>query len=442
MSDAIITAENLGKSYFIGAHRFMAKRLSEVLNEAIQSPIRHFKRLAGVRTQAEQIWALKDVSFSINKGEIVGIIGSNGAGKSTLLKILSRITDPTEGSAIIRGKLGSLLEVGIGFHPDLTGRENIYLNGIILGMSKAEVSRKFDEIIAFAEVEKFIDTPMKHYSSGMYVRLAFAVAAHLEPDILIIDEVLAVGDASFQQKCLGKISDVAKDGRTVLFVSHNMPAVLSLCDRALMLESGKLAADGRTRDVLDKYLEKVDEIATIPLQNRVDRKGDQSLKIVSCELRNNNNLSVPCVFSGENITLAIKYEAKDDQPLHNVHLTLELYGQFHQSLFQVGTNLLGADFTELPASGFILLKIPDLPLQPGHYPFDIYCTVEGEMADYVQNASVITVEAGDFYGSGKLPQLDHGPLLIKHSWSAGELFVERNRSKFASDAAQRKLQVG
>ena len=206
------------------------------------------------RTGARSIWALKDVSFDINRGEVVGIIGRNGAGKSTLLKILSEITEPTEGRVEIHGRVGSLLEVGTGFHPELTGRENVYLNGAILGMKRAEIERKFDEIVAFAEVEKFIDTPVKHYSSGMYLRLAFAVAAHLEPEILIVDEVLAVGDAAFQKKCLGKMAGVAKEGRTVLFVSHNMPAITRLCERAILLDEGRLLQDGVSHQVVKAYL--------------------------------------------------------------------------------------------------------------------------------------------------------------------------------------------
>jgi lipopolysaccharide transport system ATP-binding protein len=268
MSETVIKVEGLGKLYRIGARQEDYKTLRDTITDTFISPFRKIGRAAkrkdskgdsmlsalSSQLSADTIWALKDVSFEVKRGEVVGIIGRNGAGKSTLLKILSRITEPTEGYAEIRGRVGSLLEVGTGFHPELSGRENIYLNGAILGMKKAEIERKFDEIVAFAEVEKFIDTPVKHYSSGMYVRLAFAVAAHLEPEILLVDEVLAVGDARFQRKCLNKMQDVGLQGRTVLFVSHNMPAITRLCPRTVLLDSGKVLRDGLSHQVVSAYL--------------------------------------------------------------------------------------------------------------------------------------------------------------------------------------------
>jgi lipopolysaccharide transport system ATP-binding protein len=256
MSDLAIRAEGLSKLYRIG-ERQRYRALRDTLAQAISAPLRRLRSAGkGPSSSVERstFWALKDVSFEIKEGEVIGIIGRNGAGKSTLLKILSRITLPTGGEAFIHGRVGSLLEVGTGFHPELTGKENIYLSGAILGMRKAEIEHKFDEIVAFAEVEKFIDTPVKHYSSGMYVRLAFGVAAHLEPEILLIDEVLAVGDAEFQMKCLGKMNSVAREGRTVLFVSHNMTYINQLCSRSLLLVNGCLAHEGRTAEVVTKYL--------------------------------------------------------------------------------------------------------------------------------------------------------------------------------------------
>ncbi|MBM4423653.1 MAG: ABC transporter ATP-binding protein [Chloroflexi bacterium] len=251
MSDVAIRVENLSKQYRIG-QREPYKTLRDTLAEAFMAPLHAFR--SNGRTASEMIWALRDVSFEVKHGEAVGIIGRNGAGKSTLLKILSRITEPTTGRAVIHGRVGSLLEVGTGFNPELTGRENIYLNGAILGMKRREIERKFDEIVAFAELEKFIDTPVKRYSSGMYMRLAFSVAAHLEPEILVVDEVLAVGDVEFQKKCLGKMGNVAEEGRTVLFVSHNMPAITALCSRAILLKQGAVAADGYSHDVVGEYL--------------------------------------------------------------------------------------------------------------------------------------------------------------------------------------------
>src|SRR6201981_3867500 len=254
MSEVIIAAEDLSKCYIID-HKLGAQGYKRytALRDVIRDEVRNFARkvLGTARGrqsfhthETEEFWALKDVNFDVRQGEVLGIIGRNGAGKSTLLKILSRITEPTEGRVVLRGRVGSLLEVGTGFHPELTGRENIYLNGAILGMRKSEIDRKFDEIVAFAEVEKFIDTPVKRYSSGMYVRLAFAVAAHMETEILLVDEVLAVGDAEFQKKCLGKMGEVARCGRTILFVSHNMGSVASLCESALLLQDGRVVAAG------------------------------------------------------------------------------------------------------------------------------------------------------------------------------------------------------
>ena len=259
MSDIAIRVESLSKQYHIGRKQEKYKTLRDTLTDAFTSPFRRAgKLLRGQATGAaeldEMIWALKEISFEVKRGEVVGIIGRNGAGKSTLLKILSRITEPTTGFADIYGRVGSLLEVGTGFHNELTGRENIYLNGAILGMKRVEIERKFDEIVAFAEVEKFIDTPVKHYSSGMYLRLAFAVAAHLEPEILLVDEVLAVGDARFQKKCLNKMQDVGEQGRTVLFVSHNMPAITRLCERTILLDEGRTMADGPSHQVVGAYL--------------------------------------------------------------------------------------------------------------------------------------------------------------------------------------------
>jgi len=253
MSDIAIRVENLGKRYRIGQRRERYGTLRDTLMQALRAPLRAW-RDRGHRKGKAEIWALQDVSFDVHRGDVLAVIGRNGAGKSTLLKILSRVARPTVGRAWIHGRVGSLLEVGTGFHPELTGRENIYLNGAILGMTKTEIDRKFDEIVAFAELEKFLDTPVKHYSSGMYMRLAFAVAAHLEPDILLVDEVLAVGDAAFQKKCLGKMGEVAKEGRTVLFVSHNMATIQRLCHSALLLDSGRMTACGTVSDVIQLYL--------------------------------------------------------------------------------------------------------------------------------------------------------------------------------------------
>jgi lipopolysaccharide transport system ATP-binding protein len=280
MSDISIQVENLGKRYRIGAQQERFRTLRDSLVNAVTDPIRRFRQSQAEGQTQDTIWALKDVSFEVKQGEVLGIIGRNGAGKSTLLKILSHITDPTEGRVMLRGRVGSLLEVGTGFHPELTGRENIYLNGAILGMKKVEIERKFDEIVAFAEIEKFLDTSVKRYSSGMYVRLAFAVAAHLEPEILVVDEVLAVGDAEFQRKCLGKMGGVAREGRTVLFVSHNMAAIRNLCSTAILLEKGNLAYSDSAKDVVDYYLRSCNVNATETIRH-FDHTAGQKMYIKS-----------------------------------------------------------------------------------------------------------------------------------------------------------------
>jgi lipopolysaccharide transport system ATP-binding protein len=309
MKDIAIRAEGIGKLYRIGEReRYLAMR--DVLARALSSPARLFGRKAArSNSDSSQLWAVKDVSFEIRQGDVVGIIGRNGAGKSTLLKILARVTKPTRGFADVHGRMGTLLEVGTGFHPELTGRENVFLSGAILGMKKAEIKRNFDEIVAFAEVERFIDAPVKHYSSGMYMRLAFAVAAHLEPEILVVDEVLAVGDAAFQKKCLGKMGDVASGGRTVLFVSHNMNAVQRLCNRAILMESGRIAQLGSVRDCVKTY----SRPACLGSGGRVDlspssgvkRHGSGVARFETAELTNLAGDSISTVHFGESVCLRL-----------------------------------------------------------------------------------------------------------------------------------------
>ncbi|MBA4383619.1 MAG: ABC transporter ATP-binding protein [Anaerolinea sp.] len=294
MSDIAIKVENLGKRYRIGAQQERYKTLRESLMGAVIGPLRHLRNLqSAIRNpQSNFIWALKNISFEVKQGDVVGIIGRNGAGKSTLLKVLSHITEPTEGRVALRGRVGSLLEVGTGFHPELTGRENIYLNGAILGMRRSEIERRFDEIVAFAEIERFLDTPVKRYSSGMYVRLAFAVAAHLEPEILLVDEVLAVGDAEFQNKCLGKMGDVAKQGRVVLFVSHNLQAITSLCWKGILLLEGQMLYDGSAREAVSRYVLKSsdDQVLEQEIENKPRRSGEgKTVRLTRISLSFPNN---------------------------------------------------------------------------------------------------------------------------------------------------------
>lgn len=323
MSSPIITVHNLSKSYLVG-HQGPRERYSSLrdtlVRHARSAARKSWDMVRGRQIvqgdEVEEFWALQDVSFEVPQGEVLGIIGRNGAGKSTLLKILSRITEPTRGRVTLRGRVASLLEVGTGFHPELSGRENIFLNGAILGMSRAEIKRKFDQIVDFAGVEKFLDTPVKRYSSGMYVRLAFAVAAHLEPEILVVDEVLAVGDAEFQKKCLGKMQDVASSGRTVLFVSHNMAAVSALCQRALLLAQGKVVTHGPTSEVMQRYM---DQAAAGQSLWQGD-SGTEDARVYRCEVLPNEQ---GLIVANQPIQVAIEWELR--RPVTGLILAWELW---------------------------------------------------------------------------------------------------------------------
>ena len=343
MSDIAIRVENLSKQYRIG-QREPYKALRDVLTDALYAPFRRlFKSKPETQNpKSETIWALKDVSFEVKHGEVVGIIGRNGAGKTTLLKVLSRITEPTEGRAEIRGRVGSLLEVGTGFHPELTGRENIYLNGAILGMRKGEIDSKFDEIVSFAEIEKFIDTPVKRYSSGMYMRLAFSVAAHLEPEIMLVDEVLAVGDNRFQRKCLGKMGEVSKRGQTILFVSHSMSAISRICQSAILLEQGKLILQDDVSKVINAYLNDYDSPSCTEwyapsalIQN------NKQVQILSVRVANPDGSITSAYEIDSEIHLEVEYECRDY--LKDLHVMVQLFSEFGGILFASADNLLKED---------------------------------------------------------------------------------------------------
>jgi lipopolysaccharide transport system ATP-binding protein len=415
----IINVENLGKRYRIGTRRSYGGSLRDSLGALLRGPF-NLVRSNGQKS-GEEFWALKDVGFSIEQGEVVGIIGRNGAGKSTLLKILSRITEPTTGRVELFGRVGSLLEVGTGFHPELNGRENIYLNGSILGMRRKEIDRKFDEIVAFAEVDKFIDTPVKHYSSGMYVRLAFAVAAHLEPEILIVDEVLAVGDTVFQRKCLGKMGDVAKEGRTVLFVSHNMAAVQNLCQRAIYLTDGTVAVDGPTDMVIGKYIETSSTSARVSLSDRTDRKGTGDVRFTSLVLRNAKGEDVKALRTGEASTLVFYFQNTTNRELKNFHLAVGLDDKTGQRITVLSNEVTDQIFPRLsPDTKGIEVHIERLPLMHGKYGFTLYCTVNGVVADWIQNAGFFEVDQGDFYDTGQLPPAEQGNFLVPHHFKVSQ----------------------
>ncbi|MDH6063299.1 ABC transporter ATP-binding protein [Umezakia ovalisporum] len=419
MSDTVIRVENLGKKYIIG-HQKQERYTS--LRDVITNKVKSIGRLLNPQAKNEnsafeEFWALKDVSFEIKQGDRVGIIGRNGAGKSTLLKVLSRITEPTTGSIKIKGRVASLLEVGTGFHPELTGRENIFLNGAILGMGKEEIKRKFDEIVAFAEVEKFLDTPVKRYSSGMYVRLAFAVAAHLEPEILIVDEVLAVGDAAFQKKCLGKMEDVGKEGRTVLFVSHNMATIQNLCQRAIWMNQGRLFNDDQTQIVISKYLSNSTDLLSISLEDRKDRKGDGRIRFISVEFQNEKWENVSYFYSGQNIRIILCFKNNTQQTLKNLNVALGIDNQIGERITNLSTEVKRANLDEVTADVHsIILELNKLPLTPGRYGFTIFSTVNGIVSDWIANAGFFEVEGGDFYGTGKLPPAMQGNFLLDYNF--------------------------
>ena len=374
--------------------------------------------LGGPRRGDEELWALRDLCFEVAPGEAVGIVGRNGAGKSTLLKILARITAPSAGRAEIRGRVGSLLEVGTGFHPELSGRENVYLNGAILGMKAAEIDARFDAIVAFSGVERFLDTPVKRYSSGMRVRLAFAVAAHLESEILVVDEVLAVGDAEFQRRCLGSMNDAAGSGRTVLFVSHQMSALRSLCSRALWLDGGRLRAAGGADEVIDAYLEDGRERArAVPLAERRDRSGSGELRFTRLEACGGGSPGGAAPATGRRLVVRIGYASAGREPLKGVRLALLWSDARGQRLTSLDTRLGNADFEELPPEGEIRCEVPELPLLPGRYRVDAWAWVAGRVADDVPHALEVEVAPGDFFGTGRTSSREkHGPFLLRQSW--------------------------
>jgi lipopolysaccharide transport system ATP-binding protein len=417
MNDIAIDIHNLSKVYRIdpASGKSGSRTLQEDLVDMVRIPLQRKK----IRTQKEEIWALKDVSVQVREGEVLGIVGRNGAGKSTMLKLLSRITEPTSGYADVFGRIGSLLEVGTGFHSELTGRENVYLSGSILGMRRAEIDRKYDEIVAFSGIENYIDTPVKRYSSGMAVRLAFAVAAHLDPEILLIDEVLAVGDVAFQQKCLGKMSDVAGSGRTILFVSHNMGAIKGLCSRAIWLDGGRLKADGDVDDVVQKYLVASSEQGEWHTQiaSRTDRGGNGSFRFKGFLLRNDGGEPMISAISGDPVNFVLPYEMTATN-VKNVSIYVWVRDAFTKGIFSLSNVWTGQDLTALPPKGEIVCNLPRFPLREGRYYLDLGVDLNGSKADRVIRAATLEVINGRFFETGKVPTGSNaGDFLCDHSWS-------------------------
>jgi len=368
---------------------------------------------------SRELWALKDVSFNVQKGESVGIIGRNGAGKSTLLKILSKITPPTSGHIKARGRVASLLEVGTGFHPELTGRENIFLNGSILGLRKHQINKRFDEIVDFAGTEQFLETPLKHYSSGMKLRLAFSVAAFLEPEIMVIDEVLAVGDAAFQKKCLGKMNEVTQSGRTVLFVSHNMGAIRQLCPRTIVLENGQKQFDGHSDEAVEFYLKESKAIAdTIPLYERTDRKGSQSLRFQDVAFHVNGiQQPVLHITTGEKVAITCSF--KNDSTLieEEIELSLAFYNLTGNFLFACRSDAAGDRLLVKGQEGSFDCKFDKNPLKSGRYWFNVIAYHKGQILDFVVQAGFIDVQTGDYYGTGKIPAPGKAGVCIDYHWA-------------------------
>jgi lipopolysaccharide transport system ATP-binding protein len=410
--EVVVHAEGIGKQYRLGQMQTSYRLLSEVVTDRIRSRT--------LRTPArEPFWALRDISFEVARGETFGIIGHNGAGKSTMLKILARVTPPTEGSLRLRGRVGALLEVGTGFHPELSGRENIFLNGAILGMKRGEIASKFDEIVEFAEVERFIDTPVKRYSSGMYLRLAFAVAAHLEPEILIVDEVLSVGDLAFQQKCLGRMESVAGEGRTVLFVSHNLPAVSKLCPRSMLLAHGSKVTEGPTRDVIEEYVAASRRDAAIPLGERTDRQGNGRLRFEEILLMSGSEV-VDSPQSGHDVEVVLRYRTQDGRPVPRPQLGISIYTILGDLMLNLQSDSAGSPIEELPAEGEIRCRLPRCPLPAGGYTVNILAAIGDEILDWVQRALEFSVIEGDFFGSGRMPSRAHQAVLVAHDWSVAQ----------------------
>jgi lipopolysaccharide transport system ATP-binding protein len=406
MSRCAIRAEGLSKRYLLG-ERVTYSTLRDVISRGTR------RIFGGRRTDSpREIWALSDVSFEVERGEVLGIIGRNGAGKSTLLKILSRITEPTRGHARLCGRVGSLLEVGTGFHPELTGRENVFLNGAILGMTRREIHARFDEIIAFSEVEKFVDTPVKRYSSGMRMRLAFSVAAHLEPELLFVDEVLAVGDAAFQRRCLRRMDDVASRGRTVLFVSHNMAAVSSLCTRAILLRDGQLVEEGAPSKIIESYIgtdRPTDGDVLLP-----EPAEPWTSRLKGVRLLDRRGQVATSVGVGEACAIEIDCEVRE--PLANPSVGVVIQDRIGQNLIRLTMRETHGEAPAMREGGRITLEIPSLPLLPGSYYLQIGLVSSGRLVDLAENALLFDVHERAVYPTGKLPARGRAVVYAPCEW--------------------------
>jgi len=415
MAEVVIRLDKLGKKFSINRRQDSYMTLRDVVGNAATRPFRSLKSAAlsqeNHRDRDESIWALKDVSFEVKEGEVVGLIGRNGAGKSTLLKILSRVTEPTKGRAQIVGRVGSLLEVGVGFHPELSGRENIFLNGAILGMKRLEIANNFDAIVAFAEIDKFIDTPVKHYSSGMYLRLAFAVAAHLEPEILLVDEVLAVGDAAFQKKCLGKMEEVAGQGRTVLFVSHNMAAVQALCRRGIFLHNGLVWTDTTATAAIGSYLQMLEQNQSMNLLEREDRRGKGEVKLRKVEISTGGEN--PSTILGTGRPASFSFYTTGLEP--EMSCVFTIYDHFGQALSTFNSAIHSPEDLRDPKLGErFICHLDELTLIPGRYRINVAIWSDGVLQDHIEGASFFEVEQGVIKGRPIIK--GGGRVCMHHRW--------------------------
>jgi lipopolysaccharide transport system ATP-binding protein len=415
MSNLAIQILGLSKRYQIGI-RERYPTLREALIRAASASLRAARSWASGRNHDPGpgwIWALRDVDLEVNHGEILGVIGRNGAGKSTLLKVLTGITEPTNGYADIYGRVGSLLEVGTGFHMELTGRENVFMNGMLLGMNRREIRRKFDEIVAFSGVEEFLDTPVKRYSSGMFMRLAFSVAAHLDPEILLVDEVLAVGDAAFQKKCLGKMGDVAGEGRTVLFVSHNMSAIQTICQKTVWFDGGRVKEYGPTPEVVHRYLESAVSRGSVPLTDRTDRKGDGSVRLRSIRIESDEQPTV--ISTTSRLRIAIEYAS--DRPLRHPRFLVTLSDQYGAGIYILDTSCTNELPDILPSNGTVICETEPINLSRGRCCVDLAVYNGGLIADRVNDVTQFEIVAEHFYPSGYMPGRDRVVCVIRHKWS-------------------------
>jgi len=439
MKNFAIRASGLGKQYRIGQSQERYQTLRDSIVKGVMRPFGAIKRFVGrgngMPGDDSMIWALRDISFNAQPGEVIGFIGRNGAGKSTLLKVLSRITEPTEGMAEIYGRVGSLLEVGTGFHPELTGRENVYLSGAILGMKRATIEKKFDDIVGFSEVEKFIDTPVKHYSSGMYLRMAFAVAAHLDPELLLVDEVLAVGDAAFQKKCLKKMVEVARQGQTVLFVSHNLDAVLTLCQRCIVLSQGRIAFDGLPQDAVTEYHR---------LLSSVQRKGDESIlyeeeemaaqeeentpRVTRIELLDSSYQKKTVVSTWDDIVLRISYESPSNVREGSIVLDIRDYKEQRLIVLDSGSRACIKE-----GSHYVDCFIPKLPLPSGEYFLTVGITMP--YVDWLWRKfgiGSIRVNGKDVYGLGRPPAYSRMTMVVDCEWRESGNAETLSKAEFAA----------